>query len=380
LIGSGFPIKLVLATETINWRNYMPTNSLYHTWFSRIRALRPEQRVTQIRIFVWLMVGIFQSRSVNLSRIASKIPGSAKLVSVTRRLSRLLENAHIQVREWYEPVARQWLEAQCHHLHEVRLIVDGTKVGFQHQLLMVCLAYRKRAIPIAWTWVKHVKGHSTAWKHLALLAYVRKLLPKGAAVFLVGDTEFGPVEVLRQLDRWGWFYVLRQKTRTHIWLDERQGWQKFGSFVQQPGDSCWLGSGYLAESEIYPVNLLAHWEKGNDEPWCLATNLPDRSLTLRYYGRRMWIEEMFGDLKKHGFDLESTMLRHFERLSRLTLAVALLYLWSVTVGVRAIHRGLRELVDRKDRRDLSIFQIGFRLIERCLTNALDLRISLCQYL
>ncbi|MBK7454878.1 MAG: hypothetical protein IPJ46_14510 [Anaerolineales bacterium] len=54
--------------------------------------------------------------------------------------------------------------------------------------------------------------------------------------------------------------------------------------------------------------------------WCLATNLPDASLTLRYYRKRMWIEEMFADFKKHGFDLESTMLRNPPRLSRLTLA------------------------------------------------------------
>ncbi|RMI12985.1 MAG: hypothetical protein D6681_06225 [Calditrichaeota bacterium] len=74
------------------------------------------------------------------------------------------------------------------------------------------------------------------------------------------------------------------------------------------------------------------------------------------------IEEMFGDFKKHGFDLESTMLRHFLRLSRLTLAVAYLYVWIVAIGGRIIHRGLRHLVDRKDRRDLSIFQIGFRYI------------------
>lgn len=358
----------------------MPTNSLYHTWFLRVQDLRPSQRVTQVRNFTWLLIGIHQSRSVCLSRIAGKIPGSAKLVSTTRRLSRLLHNPAIRVREWYEPIARQWLEAQFRHLGEIRLIVDGTKVGFGHQLLTVCLAYRKRAIPIAWTWVNHVKGHSTAWKHLALLAYVRQLLPAGAAVFLAGDSEFGAVEILRQLDGWGWFYVLRQKTRTHIWLNEQHGWQKFGNSIRGSGDRRWLGSGYLTEREIYPVNLLVHWEKGEDEPWCLATNLPDRTMTLRFYARRMWIEEMFADLKKHGFDLESTMLRHFERLSRLTLAVVLLYIWSLTAGVKTIHRGLRELVDRKERRDLSIFQIGLRMIERSVINGLDLRISLCGYL
>ena len=165
----------------------MPINELYHTWMQQICELRPGQRITQQRNFAWLIVGIYRSRSVHLSRVAGKIPGSAKLLSITRRLSRLLDNSAICVREWYEPIARQWLEAQWNCLGEIRLIVDGTKVGFGHQLLMVSLAYRKRAIPIAWTWVKHVRGHSSALKQLALLNYVRKLLPVDAVVFLVGD-------------------------------------------------------------------------------------------------------------------------------------------------------------------------------------------------
>ncbi|MGB3717186.1 MAG: hypothetical protein WA996_22420 [Candidatus Promineifilaceae bacterium] len=105
-----------------------------------------------------------------------------KLDSLPRRLSRLLDNPAIRVRAWYEPIARQWLETQLRNLGEIRLIVDGTKIGFGHQMLIVCLAYRKRAFPIAWTWVKQAKGHSSAIKQLALLAYVRSLIPVGAAV------------------------------------------------------------------------------------------------------------------------------------------------------------------------------------------------------
>ena len=358
----------------------MPINQLYDTWKTRILELRPGQRITQVRVFVWLVVGIYLSRSVCLSRIAGKMPGEAKLTSATRRLNRLLDNPAIRVREWYEPIARQWLEAQFRNIGEIRLIVDGTRIGFGHQLLIVCLAYRKRAIPIAWTWVKQVRGHSGSSKQLALLAYVSKLLPKGAAVFLVGDCEFGPVEVLRQLDRWHWFYVLRQKSDTCIWLNQQNDWNTFGSFVQKAGGSVWLGHGYLTSKEIYPTNLLVHWKVGEDQPWCLATNLPDSKMALGFYSLRMWIEEMFGDFKKHGFDLESTMLRHFMRLSRLTLAIALLYVWLISVGGRTIRDGLRHLVDRIDRRDLSIFQIGLRFIERRLTNALPVRVPMFSYL
>ena len=357
----------------------MPINRQYHTWFERIRELRPGQRITQVRNFVWLLVGIHQSRSVTLSKIAGKIPGKAKLLSTVRRLGRFLSNPAIRVRDWYEPIARSWLAAQFRYLGEIRLIVDGTKVGARHQLLIVCLAYRKRAIPIAWTWLKTVRGHSSTIKQLALLAYVQRLIPAEAAVFLVGDCEFGAVGVLQQLDRWHWFYVLRQKSNTCLWFSEQQGWQPFGSYLQKAGQSCWLGSGYLTRNHIYRVNLLAHWKAGEKEPWCLATNLPDRAMTLRFYARRPWIEEMFGDFKKHGFDLEKTRLCHFQRLSRLTLAVALLYVWLVSVGTQTVHSGSRHLVDRKDRRDLCIFQIGLRFIDRCFSNALPFNISLCSY-
>ena len=75
--------------------------------------------------------------------------------------------------------------------------------------------------------------------------------------------------------------------------------------------------------------LILHWQSGEKEPWFLATNLLHPQSTLRLYRLRMWIEEMFADLKKHGFDLEYTHLQHFLRLSRFTLVVCLLYLLSV---------------------------------------------------
>jgi hypothetical protein len=91
----------------------------------------------------------------------------------------------------------------------------------------------------------------------------------------------------------------------------------------------------------------------------------------------MWADEMFGDFKKHGFDLERTMLRHFDRLSRLTLAVALLYVWLISIRTRTIRNGLRKLIDRTERRDFLIYQIGLRIIERCVINAFPFQITLC---
>jgi hypothetical protein len=353
----------------------MSINRLYHTWFDRIKQLRPGERITRLRNVAWLLVGIYRSKSVHLSKVALEIPGTAKSLSITRRLSRLLNNPAIRVREWYEPVARDMLQAVAKTVGAIRLIADGTKVGFGHQLLMVAVAFRRRTIPIAWTWVRKSRGHSSAVKQLALLAYVRRLIPAKVPVLLVGDSEFGSVAVMRQLETWKWYYVLRQKANYWVKVGESD-WQYFGALVEQPGQSNWLGRGLLTSKHAHPTHLLAHWKRGEKEPWLLATNLPSRQKTLRAYHRRMWIEEMFGDLKGNGFDLESTHLRHFLRLSRLTLAVALLYVWLISTGSKAIKNGQRHWVDRAERRDLSIFQIGLRLVKRRLTNALPVSIRL----
>ena len=355
----------------------MPINKTYRTWIQRICEVRPKQRITQVKNFVWLVVGIFHSRSVSLSRIAGKVLSTAKNVSTVRRLSRFLANPAIDVRSWYKPIAKAWLQNQYEQVGEIRLIVDGTKVGFAHQLLMVSLAYRRRAVPIAWTWVKHLRGHSSAQQQIQVLKYVRSLLPKNAPIFMVGDSEFGSIAVLQQLKLWHWFYVLRQKGKTTLWVAEQSGWQALSSFVQRAGQRVWFSRAYLTQQEIYRVSVLIYWKIGEKEPWCLATNLPDANLTVRYYRRRMWIEEMFADFKKQGFDLERTMLRHAPRLSRLTLAVAFLYVWLLSVGSRTIRAGRRHLVDRKDRRDLSIFQIGLRFIDRKLLSTLPISIPLC---
>jgi hypothetical protein len=358
----------------------MPINRLYGSLRNLLVQLRPKERKTRIRNFSWLLVGLFLSRSVHLSRIASKIPSmmtttKATLPSVVRRLSRLLNNSAISIRGWYAPIACRLLECQAKAQGEIRLIVDASKVGFGHRLLMVGLAYRRRALPIAWSWVRSEKGHSSSYKQRALLEHVHKrLLPKETPtkrVLVVGDSEFGAIETLKQLEKWGWYYVMRQKGSHLVCQQPQQQWRLLGEMIERAGERVWLEGTLLSRLHAHQTNLLLYWKKGEKEPWLLATNLPTSREALLAYKRRMWIEEMFADFKGHGFDLESTHLRHFGRLSRLTLAVAMLYVWLVENGAQAIKGGQRRLVDRSDRRDHSVFRIGCNMLERCLAQVTE---------
>jgi hypothetical protein len=354
----------------------MSISQLYHTWKRKIEQIRPGEHQARVKIMAWLLAGIGASQSVQLGRVASKIPGTARRLSVVRRLERLVANPAIRVRDWYEPIVQPILQA--HAGRRVRLVVDGSKVGPWHQLLLVSLAYRHRTLPLAWLWVRtpQHKGRSSAVRQRALLGYVRRLLPPDARVLLVGDQEFGAIEVLQQLDAWGWGYVLRQKSSQLFRPDAQSPWQAFGAVIDKPGQQVWLGEVEYTQWKPYRTHLLAYWAMGEKEPWMLATNLPTLRAALKAYRYRVWIEETFGDLKDNGFDLEASRLHTVQHLQRLTLAVMLLYLDLLATGSRAIKNGQRHLVDRANRRDLSLFRIGLYLRERCLANETPFRIHL----
>jgi hypothetical protein len=353
----------------------MSINDIYHTYFERIAQLMEGERITRIRSFTWLIVGIFLSKSVQLNKIGLKIPGEAREVSVVRRLSRFLRNPGMGVRAVYEPIVKLWIRDLLAKQGYMLLIMDATRVGFGHQLLMVAAAYHRRSLPIAWVWVKGKKGHSSVSQQVELLNYVHRLTPGSSPVKLVGDSEFRSPELYKLLKSWRWQYALRVMDSFQIRKTLQESWQPIANLVTKPGQRLWLERVYLTLEHQYRTNFLIYWKKGEKAPWLLATNFPTRCTTLNAYKRRMWIEEMFGDWKGHGFDFESTHVHHADRLSILTLAVALLYLWLVFDGVKRIHSSECIFVDRSDRCDLSIFQIGLRWIERCLKNDVPFSLS-----
>jgi len=323
----------------------------------------PDECDTRLTNLIFLMMGIFQSGSVQLNLVARKTPIRAHKLSIVKRFSRFLDNPAVRVREWYHPFA-ETMRRSAANSGQVHLIIDASKVAFGFRLVMVSLAYRRRSLPLAWTWARGSRGHTTTAVQVKLLAYVAGLLPTGARVTLVGDSEFGHPLLIENVRFWHWDYALRQACDNLVMLRGTGRWQRLDSLPLSRGQLLWMGRVILTKASPYPTNLVLYWQPGEDKPWFLATNLLDAQLTLRLYRRRMWIEEMFGDMKKHGFDLEASHLPHFLRLSRLTLAVCLLYLWLVALAEHVLSFGLTSEIDRSDRHDLSIFRLGWDFLER----------------
>ena len=159
-------------------------------------------------------------------------------------------------------MAVQLLTAAVRDLPYVRLVIDATKVSQNHQLLMVALVTRRRTLPIAWTWVRCRKGHSSARVQRDLLKCVYDLLPPEAhaRVMLLGDSEFAPLQSL--LTRWDRLYALRQKGSYLVRTSPNHSWQRCDELVTGPDQCCWLTDVELTRVHSHPTNLLALWLPG----------------------------------------------------------------------------------------------------------------------
>lgn len=324
----------------------------------------PDERKNRRYNLALLMAGLFLARKVHLGHIVRKWPLRARLVSLTHRLRRFLDNRHLAPARIYRPFARLLLARLSGA--PVRLILDVTKIGFRHRMLTVSVAYRRRALPLAWSVHCGRKGHVAVSAQKALLKQIRPLVSPRSSVVVTGDSAFGQVGLMRYLDHLRWGYVLRTSGAYKVQQAPGAPWRRLDQMEICEGQTRYIGPVSFTQKHGCPTHLAMHWAQGETEPWLLVSSEPVSRRTLRQYAVRMWTEALYGDLKGHGFDLEATHLDDPGRLSRLVLGVCLVYVWLVALGSDVVKRGLRYLVDRRSRRDKSYFRIGWDFLEHRL--------------
>jgi hypothetical protein len=81
---------------------------------------------------------------------------------------------------------------------------------------------------------------------------------------------------------------------------------------------------------------------------------------------RFWIETLFGQQKSRGFALNRTQMSTPEHIDRLLLTVAITSFLVLGLGTHLIIIKQTKRVDCSDRRDLSLFQLGWHYLFRLL--------------
>jgi hypothetical protein len=118
-------------------------------------------------------------------------------------------------------------------------------------------------------------------------------------------------------------------------------------------------------------NIVARWSPSHQDRWLLITDLPPSPQRCRQYAHRMRQEQSFRDEKSHGFAWNDSRIRDPDHATRLLLIMALAMAWLIRLGQRIIRRGQRCRLERRDRRTLSLFQLGLRWIQDHLQPARD---------
>jgi len=255
------------------------------------------------------------------------------------------------------------------------LVMDGSVVGRGCAALMIHVISKGRALPLAWRVRQGPKGHFPEELHIALVALMHACLPEGTQVVFLGDGEFDGTALQATLNEAGWSYACRTAQSTvATWEGETFRLDTLGACLK-PGRLIELKEVHFTRNAYGPILLLCCWAKGYQEPLYLVSNLATAEEACRFYQKRFCIETFFSDQKSRGFHLHKSHISDPQRLSRLLIAACLAYIWMIYLGALCEKERWREIIHRRKRCDLSLFQLGLRILEHFLNEELPIPVQ-----
>jgi DDE family transposase len=320
-----------------------------------------------------LISGIVGSKSTQLPHIAAKVPNGTKPESRVKRFARWLDNAHILEAVYFLPYADVLLRHLA--LPTLVLVMDGSGVGRGCTALMIHGVYKGRALPLAWRVRQAPKGHFPEELHIALVELISGLLPAGTPVVLLGDGEFDGTRLQQTLQQAGWSYACRTATSTvATWEGEPFRLDALGACLK-PGRLIELKEVHCTREAYGPIMVLCCWAKGYHEPLYVVSNMATAEEACRLYEKRFRLETFFADQKSRGFHIHKSHMSDVQRLSRLLIAACLAYIWIVYLGSVGAKDRWRPLIHRRKRCNLSLFQLGLRLLEYFLNEEMPIPVQ-----
>jgi hypothetical protein len=314
-----------------------------------------------------LIIGVAQSRTVNLSHLAVFLPGFALQASNYRRLQRFFQFVRLDTDRMAALVV-QMLDLgrpKC-------LALDRTnwQIGSAHvNILVLAIVTRRFRIPLLWTLLPG-KGNSDTACRIALIKRYLALFDASSITMLLADREFIGAQWIEFLNENNIKFVIRVRSDLSLTFKNGDTWS-FATLLHNRRARKVLatGEGYLSATDERSRHLLRYAAKqlACDEWLIVITNRMDAKRALNDYRKRWAIECLFGDAKTRGLNLEDTHMRSPEKLSCLLVIATLAMVWayrcaSKTMGMKAIKRKAH------GRREKSWFRLGLDTLRRWIAN------------
>lgn len=304
--------------------------------------------------------GMQLARTTQISQVANWIKKESQRDSRERFVRRCLQSPYFNQEAVYYPLVKAALSS--YRAPEWHLILDRTNLD-KHRLdlLMISLAFRKRAIPLGWQ-IRPFGGTGSG-SQIQLLDRITRLIPDGQSVIVHGDTEFGSVALMRYIRAHPtWDFILAQKKKTYFQTQDGT-WFYLADLPIKPRQPIYQADLIWTKKHQYQfVNFFAFYaphQSGPTKPksyvrYC-TTSLPIAH-TLRRVGRRRWgIECMFRNYKSSGWHIDQSGLHHPAQTETLLVLLSVNYLWATVLGRWLCKSGRRAEVDSKKSGTLVIF-------------------------
>ena len=336
-----------------------------------------------LETLVFMISGIIGGKSCQLPKIASRAPGPVHPDSRTKQFSRWVQNENVTFDLYFLPFVSPLLErlAAVRPLVLTRTcggagVMDGSAVARGCVTLMVSVIYAHRAIPIGWLVIEGAKGHFPTESHLTLAREVKARVPETATVIFLGDGEFDSPELQTEVASYHWQYVCRTAKNILIQVDD--DWLSLADLGVTRGQHVFQKNVRFTAAAYGPVMVVAWWDRRYPDPIYLVSNMPSGQRACDWYRKRMHtpappaeqvrVETFFSDQKSRGFQIDRSHLSDPQRVQRLLIAASLAYLWVICLGTVAHEDEWLPIIHRRHRCDLSLFQLGLRLLDYLLNH------------
>lgn len=314
-----------------------------------------------------LIAGLVQSRTVNLSHLASHLSGPARFASKYRRLQRFFQFVRLD-----QVVAARIVVHMLNLERPKYLALDRTnwKLGSRDiNILMLAIVTRRFRVPLLFALLPH-QGSCDMDHRIALLRRYLALFPAASIRCLLADREFIGVEWMDFLNENNIPFAIRMKIDMTVTLDDGRTWSIATLLRRRRARSAALiCKGHVNGTRGFtrePISLVAK-RLGNGEWLIIATSRPDPKQALNDYRKRWGIECLFGDTKTRGLNIEDTHITNPDKLASLIIIVMLAITWAYrcathTMGMKAIRR------KSHGRRRKSWFRVGLDTLRDWMTN------------
>jgi len=310
-----------------------------------------------------LISGIIGSKSSQLPAIASKVADSRKPESRVKTFARWIQNTKIDYETYFMPYAEMLLSCLCQQT--LAIVFDGSVVGRNCITLMACAVYKNRALPLCWITQQGTNGHFAELMHIELAKQLKQLIPENATVVFLGDGEFDGSNLAKTIEGYNWYFVCRT-SKNRILYENSEAFH-FQDVSVDRDDYFRIPNVRFDDLEL-TFDAIVWWNKKYKEPIYLITNIELAQEAMYWYKKRFRIETMFSDKKSRGFNIHKSHISDPQRMNKLLIATSLAYILIIYFGILAIKEGFNKIIHRTDRCDLSLSQLGFRLLDHFLNN------------